>query len=131
MLKSTASANATMVTAQRAEVDENHRPAAAPSGSRPSGRPGHGHGMRFHACENRLVSERMKVWISRGVIIASVTLFLWWPFGSMRVVDGMPDGGPDPGWPIWLGLAGIAAGTALLLFWGRGRPSRRSDPAED
>jgi hypothetical protein len=82
-------------------------------------------------CENRLVSERMKVWISLGVIVASVTLFLWWPFRSLRVVDGMPDGGSDPLWPMWLGLAGFAAGTAMLLFWGRQRPSRRSDSVDD
>jgi LPXTG-motif cell wall-anchored protein len=84
-----------------------------------------------HARENRRVPERMKVRISLGVIVASVTLFLWRPFRSMHVVDGMPDGGSDPAWPIWLGLAGIAAGIALLLFWGRRRPSRRSNPADD
>jgi hypothetical protein len=84
----------------------------------------------FHACENLRVSERIKVWISLGVIVASVTLFLWWPFRSMLVVDGMPDGGSDPVWPIWLGLAGFAAGVALLLFWARRSPSRRSDPAD-
>jgi hypothetical protein len=31
----------------------------------------------FDACENRRVSERMKAWISLGVIVALVTLLRW------------------------------------------------------
>jgi LPXTG-motif cell wall-anchored protein len=49
----------------------------------------------------------------------------------MHVVDGMPDTGSGPLWPVWLGLAGIGAGVAMLLFWGRQRPTDLRDPADD